>query len=184
MADIHEMRVYVQVPQQLSAGIRQGLTAELHLPQYPDKTFKATVATTSSASIRAPAHCWWNCMPRTIDNAAARGLRAGHFELPSDPNIVHVPTSALIFRERGTEIAVLGPDDKVELKPVKIGRNLGTQVEILSGLSPSDRVINSPPDSLGAGDKVHIAGQQSSGGNSGNVPSSRDKDATPGAQSK
>ena len=49
VADIHEMRVYVQVPQQLSAGIRQGLTAELHLPQYPDKTFKATVATTSSA---------------------------------------------------------------------------------------------------------------------------------------
>ena len=83
------------------------------------------------------------------------------FELPSDPNIVHVPTSALIFRERGTEIAVVGPDDKVELKPVKIGRNLGTQVEILSGLSPTDRVINSPPDSLGAGDKVRIAGQQS-----------------------
>ncbi len=46
---------------------------------------------------------------------------------------------------------------------MKIGRNLGTQVEILSGLSPSDRVINSPPDSLGAGDKVRIAGQQSGG---------------------
>ena len=185
VADIHEMRVYVQVPQQLSAGIRQGLTAELHLPQYPDKTFKATVATTSSAINMSARTLLVELHAENHNDELQPGAYAQvTFELPSDPNIVHVPTSALIFRERGTEIAVLGPDDKVELKPVKIGRNLGTQVEILSGLSPSDRVINSPPDSLGAGDKVRIAGQQSSGGNSGNVQSSRDKDATPGAQSK
>ena len=185
VADIHEMRVYVQVPQQLSAGVQQGLTAELHLPQYPDKTFKATVATTSGAinmsarTLLVELHA-----ANTSDELQPGAYAQVTFELPSDPNIVHVPTSALIFRERGTEIAVVGPDDKVELKPVTIGRNLGTEVEILSGLSPSDRVINSPPDSLGAGDKVRIAGQQSSGGDSGNAASSRDKDAAPGAQSK
>ena len=185
VADIHEMRVYVQVPQQLSAGIRQGLTAELHLPQYPDKTFKATVATTSSAINMSARTLLVELHAENHNDELQPGAYAQvTFELPSDPNIVHVPTSALIFRERGTEIAVVGPDDKVELKPVKIGRNLGTQVEILSGLSPSDRVINSPPDSLGAGDKVRIAGQQSSGGDSGNAASSRDKDAAPGAQSK
>ncbi len=185
VADIHEMRVYVQVPQQLSAGIRQGLTAELHLPQYPDKTFKATVATTSSAINKSARTLLVELHAENHNDELQPGAYAQvTFELPSDPNIVHVPTSALIFRERGTEIAVVGPDDKVELKPVKIGRNLGTQVEILSGLSPSDRVINSPPDSLGAGDKVRIAGQQSSGGDSGNAASSRDKDAAPGAQSK
>ena len=185
VADIHEMRVYVQVPQQLSAGIQQGLTAELHLPQYPDKTFKATVATTSSAINMSARTLLVELHAENTNDELQPGAYAQvTFELPSDPNIVHVPTSALIFRERGTEIAVVGPDDKVELKPVKIGRNLGTEVEILSGLSPSDRVINSPPDSLGAGDKVRIAGQQSSGGDSGNAASSRDKDAAPGAQSK
>ena len=164
VADIHQMRVYVQVPQQLSAGIRQGLTAELQLPQYPDKTFKATVATTSSAINMSARTLLAELHAENHNDELQPGAYAQvTFELPSDPNIVHVPTSALIFRERGTEIAVVGPDDKVELKPVKIGRNLGTQVEILSGLSPSDRVINSPPNSLGAGDKVRIAGQQSSG---------------------
>ena len=185
VADIHEMRVYVQVPQQLSAGIRQGLTAELHLPQYPDKIFKATVATTSSAINQSARTLLVELHAENHNDELQPGAYAQvTFELPSDPNIVHVPTSALIFRERGTEIAVVGPDDKVELKPVKIGRNLGTQVEILSGLSPTDRVINSPPDSLSAGDKVRIAGQQSAGGNSGNAASSHDTDAAPGAQPK
>jgi RND family efflux transporter MFP subunit len=161
VADVHKMRIYVQVPQQMSAGIRQGLSAELHLPQYPSKTFKATVATTSSAiNLNARTLLVELHAENTDDELQPGAYAQVTFELPSDPNIVQVPTSSLIFRERGTEIAVVGPDDKVELKPVTLGRNLGTEVEILSGLSPSDRVINSPPDSLGAGDKVHIAGHQ------------------------
>ena len=184
VADIHQMRVYVQVPQQLSAGIRQGLTAELHLPQYPDKTFKATVATTSSAINMSARTLLVELHAENHNDELQPGAYAQvTFELPSDPNIVHVPTSALIFRERGTEIAVVGPDDKVELKPVKIGRNLGTQVEILSGLSPSDRVINSPPDSLGAGDKVRIAGQQSSG-TAGHTDNSSAEDVTKAPEPK
>ena len=184
VADIHEMRVYVQVPQQLSAGIRQGLTAELHLPQYPDKTFKATVATTSSAINMSARTLLVELHAENHNDELQPGAYAQvTFELPSDPNIVHVPTSALIFRERGTEIAVVGPDDKVELKPVKIGRNLGTQVEILSGLSPTDRVINSPPDSLGAGDKVRIAGQQSAG-TDGHTDNSSAEDVTKAPEPK
>jgi RND family efflux transporter MFP subunit len=179
VADIHEMRVYVQVPQQLSAGIQQGLTAELHLPQYAGKTFKATVATTSSAINQSARTLLVELHAENHNDELQPGAYTQvTFELPSDPNIVHVPTSALIFRERGTEIAVVGPDDKVELKPVTIGRNLGTEVEIMSGLSPSDRVINSPPDSLGAGDEVRIAGQQSNaaGGTAGQTDSSRAED--------
>ncbi len=94
-------------------AFEQGLTAELRLPQYPDKTFKATVATTSSAI---------NLSARTLlvelhaennnDELQPGAYAQVTFELPSDPNIVHVPTSALIFRERGTEVAVVGPDDK------------------------------------------------------------------------
>jgi RND family efflux transporter MFP subunit len=185
VADVHKMRIYVQVPQQMSAGIQPGMPAQLRLPQFPDKTFHATVATTSSAI---------NLTARTLlvelhaenseDELQPGAYTQVTFELPSNPNIVHVPTSALIFREHGSEVAVVGPDDKVEIKPVRLGRNLGTEVEILSGLSPSDRVINSPPDSLGAGDKVRIAGQQSNGSNSGNAESSRNEDAASDPQSK
>jgi RND family efflux transporter MFP subunit len=161
VADVHEMRVYVQVPQQLSAGIQAGLAAELHLPQYPDKTFKATVATTSSAI---------NTNSRALlvelhaDNPNGQ-LQPGayakvDFELPGDPSVVRVPTSALIFREHGMEVAIVGPGDKVEIKPLTLGRNFGTLVEVVKGLTPSDRVVNSPPDSLAVGDQVSVAGEQ------------------------
>ena len=159
VADIHMMRIYVQVPQQLSAGIKAGLNAELQLPQYPNKTFKATVATTSSAI---------NTNARTLlvelhadnpDGELQPGAYAQvDFELPSDPDIVRIPTSALVFREHGMEVAAIDPDDTIELKPIKLGRNLGTEVEVVQGLTLSDRLVNSPPDSLATGDKVRVAG--------------------------
>jgi RND family efflux transporter MFP subunit len=181
VADIHKMRIYVQVPQQLSAGIKAGLNAELHLPQYPDKIFKATVATTSSAI---------NTSARTLlvelhtDNPNGE-LQPGayarvDFELPTNPNVVQIPTSALVFRERGTEVAIIGPGDKIELRPITLGRNLGTEIEVLKGLTVSDRLVNSPPDSLATGDTVRIAGQPAAGSaNAGQPGSGADIAAAP-----
>jgi RND family efflux transporter MFP subunit len=164
VADIHMMRIYVQVPQQLSAGIKAGLTADLHLPQYPNKTFKATVATTSSAI---------NPNARTLLVELHADNPDGHlqpgayaqvdFELPSDPNVVRIPTSALVFRERGMEVAAIGADDTVELRPITLGRNLGTEVEVVQGLTLADRLVNSPPDSLATGDRVRITGAAADG---------------------
>ncbi|MGD0420385.1 MAG: efflux RND transporter periplasmic adaptor subunit [Xanthobacteraceae bacterium] len=172
VADIHKMRVYVQVPQQLSAGLQAGLTAELHLPQYPEKTFKAAVATTSSAINTSARTLLVELHADNPDGLLQPGAYAQvDFELPSNPNVMQVPTSALIFREHGMEVATIGAGDKIELKPVTLGRNLGTEVEVLTGLTLSDRVVNSPPDSLADGDTVRIAGQQSGGnvGQAGNA---------------
>jgi RND family efflux transporter MFP subunit len=164
VADIHMMRVYVQVPQQLSASIKAGLNAELHLPQYADKTFKATVATTSGAINTSARTLLVELHAENPDGELQPGAYAQvDFELPTNPNVVRIPTSALVFRERGMEVATIGPDDKIELKPIKIGRNLGTEVEVLQGLTLSDRLVNSPPDSLATGDKVRIAGASAAG---------------------
>jgi RND family efflux transporter MFP subunit len=160
VANLSKMRIYVQVPQQLSAGIKTGLPAELHLPQYPDKTFKATVATTSSAINPNARTLLVELHADNPDSELQPGAYAQvDFELPTNPNVVRIPTSALIFRERGMEVATIAPGDTVELKPITLGRNLGTEVEVVSGLKLSDRLINSPPDSLASGDKVRIAGQ-------------------------
>jgi RND family efflux transporter MFP subunit len=160
VADIHKMRIYVQVPQQLSAGIRPGLTADLTLPQYPDKTFKSTIATTSSAINQAARTLLVELHADNPDALLQPGAYAQvTFQLPTDPNVVRIPTSAMLFREQGLQVATLGPGDKIELKSIKLGRNLGTDVEVVSGLSMSDRVVNSPPDSLSAGDVVRVAGQ-------------------------
>ena len=161
MADVSKMRIFVQVPQQQSAGIAPGQEAEVHLPQYPGRTFKATVATTSDAI---------NMEARTLlvelhvdnpDGLLQPGAYAQVvFRLPSNPDVLRIPTSALVFRKQGLQVATLGPGDKIELKSVTLGRNLGTDVEVVSGLSVSDRVVDSPPDSLASGDLVHVASGQ------------------------
>jgi len=184
VADIHKMRIYVQVPQQLSAGIGQGLVAELNLPQYPNKIFQATVATTSNAINLSARTLLVELHADNPDDLLQPGAYAGvDFELPSTPDVVRIPTSALIFREHGMEVATIGVGDKIELKPITLRRNLGTEVEVIKGLTLADRVVNSPPDSLEAGDEVHIAGQQfgASSGNVGQVvnPASEDVAAAP-----
>jgi RND family efflux transporter MFP subunit len=161
MADVSKMRIFVQVPQQQSAGIAPGQEAEVHLPQYPGRTFKATVATTSDAI---------NMEARTLlvelhvdnpDGLLQPGAYAQVvFRLPSNPDVLRIPTSALVFRKQGLQVARLGPGDKIELKSVTLGRNLGTDVEVVSGLSASDRIVDSPPDSLASGDLVHVASDQ------------------------
>jgi hypothetical protein len=83
------------------------------------------------------------------------------FNLPADPRVVHIPTSALLFRQHGLKVATLGAGDKVVLRQVALGRNLGTEVKVLRGLTPADRIINSPPDSLADGDLVSVAQQGS-----------------------
>jgi RND family efflux transporter MFP subunit len=158
VADVSQVRIFVQVPQGSSAGIRDGLRAELYLPQYPDKIFKATVATTARAI---------NITSRTllVELHAANSeqlLQPGtyaevHFELPGNPDMVQIPTSALLFRSEGLRVAVIGPDNKVELKKVTLGRNLGAAVEVLNGLASSQRIVDSPPDSLATGDVVRVA---------------------------
>ncbi len=157
VADVHEMRVFVQVPQELSADLHPGLTADLEIPQFPDGKFKATVATTSEAINEAARTLLVELHADNSKNLLQPGTYTEvHFDLPSNPDTVRIPTSALVFRERGMEVAILGRDNRVELRAVKLGRNLGTDVEILSGLSTSDQVIQSPPDSLSNGDVVRV----------------------------
>jgi RND family efflux transporter MFP subunit len=158
VADVHEMRVFVQVPQEQSADIHNGLTAEMTLPQYPDKTFKAVVATTSEAINKTSRTLLVELHAANTDNLLQPGTFAQvRFNLPNNPGMLRIPTSALIFREEGPQLALLGSGDKVELKSIKLGRNLGTEFEVVGGLSLSDKVINSPPDSLSQGEQVRVA---------------------------
>lgn len=177
VADIHKMRIYVQVPQQLSAGIQTGLAADLHLPQYPDKTFKAVVATTSSAINTSARTLLVELHADNPDSLLQPGAYAQvEFELPSNPNVVRVPTSALIFREHGMEVATVGLNNKIVLKPVTLGRNLGTEVEVIKGLTATDRLVNSPSDSLADGDTVRVANQRSGGSATVGQNGSRDSE--------
>jgi multidrug efflux pump subunit AcrA (membrane-fusion protein) len=81
------------------------------------------------------------------------------FDLPADAAVLRVPASALIFRAPGPQLATLGPDHKLVMKSVTVGRNLGDQIEITSGISAADWVVTSPLDTLEDGEVVDVAGK-------------------------
>ena len=116
------------------------------------------MATTSEAINKTSRTLLVELHADNTDNLLQPGTFAQvRFNLADNPGALRIPTSALIFREDGTQIAILGPDNKVELRSVKLGRNLGTEFEVLKGLALSETVINSPPDSLSYGEVVKVA---------------------------
>jgi RND family efflux transporter MFP subunit len=163
VSDLHRVRIYVRVPQAFSAQLQPGLKAAFEMPQYPGQRFDATVVTTSNA---LDASSRTMLVELQADNAEGK-LFAGaycqvHFQLPGDPNMVRVPATALVPVDQGAQVAVLGNDNKVVVKPVRLGRDFGDSVEVIAGLSPSDRVIDSPPETLQGGDEVQLAAATSS----------------------
>jgi RND family efflux transporter MFP subunit len=157
VADLHKVRIYVQAPQALSAGLTPGLRATFELPQFPGQQFEATLITTSHAMA---ANSRSMQVELQADNADGK-LFAGayclvHLQLPVDPNMVRLPATALLPVGQDVEVAVLGDGNKAVLKSVKLGRDFGDSVEVKAGLSPSDRVIDSPPETLQSGDEIQL----------------------------
>src|SRR4051812_4629826 len=81
------------------------------------------------------------------------------FQIPSDPNVLRLPATALMLLNRGSHIAVVDDNNKVVLKSIQLGRDFGDTVEVTAGLSPQDKVIDSPSETLHAGDTVQLAPQ-------------------------
>jgi RND family efflux transporter MFP subunit len=174
VADIHKVRIYVKVPQREAANIHPGLTAELHLPQYPGKVFTAKATTTSNSVDTSSRTLLVELQADNPDGLLQPGTYVeAQLNLPSDPNTVLIPSSAILFRQHGLEASVVDDGDKVTLKKITLGRILGVKVEVTGGLVPSDKVVDSPPDSLGSGDVVRIAG----GPAPGNPPNRPEQEA-------
>lgn len=156
VSDIHTLRLYVNVPQDYSAEIVPGMSVMLSVPEYPGRKFPAKLDSTSGA-ISAQSTL---LVEFEADNAKGL-LKPGDYAqvdigLPATGARLRLPASALMFRAAGLEVATLGKDGRIVMKPITIGTDLGTQVIVASGLDPGDRVVNNPPDSLGNGDVVRV----------------------------
>jgi RND family efflux transporter MFP subunit len=167
VADEKRLRIYVQVPQSYSGDIKPGMTAAFTVPEYPGRVFTAQLA--ASAHAIAP-QTGTQTIQLQIDNKDLV-LKSGdyaqvRFALPVSSTAIRAPASALMFRDAGMSVAVIGPDGRVAIKPITIGRDLGAAVEVAYGLSPTDRVIDNPPDSLRPGDRVKIAAAHGGGARS------------------
>ncbi|HEX4861662.1 MAG TPA: efflux RND transporter periplasmic adaptor subunit [Rhizomicrobium sp.] len=158
VSDTNKLRIYVNVPQNYSAMIAPGMTAKFTVPEYPGETFTAKLAANAQAVDPTTGTV---LVQLQADNAQSR-LKPGdyaqvRFDLPATANAIRLPASALIFNDDGTAVAVVGPGNRVSVKPVTILRDYGTSVEIASGVTRQDRVIDNPPDALKAGDEVRVA---------------------------
>ena len=167
VADVHQMRIYVPVPESYTSELKDGMKATLELPEYPDRTFDATVTTTSRAIDRKSRTLLVELLADNKDGLLAPGaFTRVLFRIPPDPNTFTVPASAMLYRDTEPKIATVGPDNRITLKDVRIMRDLGTAVEIAGGVNQDERIVTNPPDSIGDGEEVRVmeaAGEKAQG---------------------
>ena len=148
VADIDKLRIYVSVPQDYSEYLEPGLTATMTLPQFPGRAFDAKLVTTAQS---------FNMTSRTVlveltlDNPEHKVWPGAYaevqLELPTQPSVLIIPEQSLLFRANGLQVALV-KDGMVHLQNVKLGLNLGQKVQVIEGLTPSDRLIANPSEGL------------------------------------
>ncbi len=173
MQALETLRVYTNVPQLYSQTMKRGMKVGLTFPEYPGKTFEGTLVRTADAI---------DPVSRTllveidVNNRSGElmpgALAQVHFKTPPAGPTFIVPTSVLIFRRQGLQLAIVNQSSEgavAHLIPVTIGEDDGATVQIVTGLNPQDKVIQDPPDSLIDGEKVTVEASQSSAFDTGGL---------------
>ena len=150
------LRVYVNVPEEYSQGVKVGMTANLALAEFPGRTFQGKLVRTAEAI---------NVTTRTllievdVQNPTSILLTGSyaevHLQVPTAASTFLIPVNTLLFRTEGLRVGVV-KDGKVALATITAGHDFGDQIEIVSGLKADDQVIVNPPDSIVAGQQVQI----------------------------
>jgi RND family efflux transporter, MFP subunit len=156
VALVNPIRVYVDVPEIYAPSVRRGVNASIELPSLPGQRFTGSVARTADAIDPGTRTLRTEIDVPNSDGKLLPGSYAQvHFGVHVATTRLSVPVNALLFRSEGPRAAVVGSDGKVHLKPVVIGRDYGTDVEILGGLETSESIVLNPNDSLEEGQPVH-----------------------------
>jgi RND family efflux transporter MFP subunit len=162
---IRTLRVYVDVPQIYSSLVRRGMTVDLTLPQFPHRRFAGTLVRTADAIDPGS-----RTLLVEVDVNNTTGLllpgdyAEAHFALGAASRVYTLPDTALIFRAHGLQVATVDSKGTAKLNNIQVGRDSGTTIEVISGVSSSDRVIVNPPDSLVSGEAVQPVAASEQGG--------------------
>ena len=159
VSETGKLRAYVNVPQNYVPSVPPGTKATISVPEHPGKTYTGTVEASAQA---VNASTGTTLMQIIVDNAAGEMMPGDygsiHLQMAAAAHVLSVPSSALIFDAKGLSVATVEAGNRVVMKPVSIARDLGAVVELASGVSPSDRVIQNPPDGISNGVLVRLAG--------------------------
>jgi RND family efflux transporter MFP subunit len=173
IAAVQKLRVYVNVPQEYSASARPGLKADLTLQEFPGKRFPGTLMRTADAIDQASRTLLVEVDVNNRTGELLPGAYAEvHLNVPSGAPTYILPVSALIFRSAGLQVGTVQNGDKAALVSITPGRDMGNEIEVVSGLNAGDAVIVNPPDSLISGETVRVVQQSASPSGTGNTGSS------------
>jgi membrane fusion protein (multidrug efflux system) len=157
ISDIRKLRVYVNVPQTYVPSVKIGAKATISVPEYPTRTFEATVEASAQA---VDVTSGTTQMQLGLDNSAGELMPGGfanvRLVLQRENVPMHIPSSALVFDQKGLRVATVTSDNKILFKPVTIARDLGRDIELAGGITLDDRVISAPPDGIVDGDPVRV----------------------------
>jgi membrane fusion protein, multidrug efflux system len=163
VADIHRVRIYVNVPQGFLGELSQVTQSTLKLPGLKD-SFEAEMVSTSNSLAQNSRTALIELQADNPEGKLLPGAFAEvHFHVPAGADALSIPLTALVFGSKGMQVAAV-EGNKIALKPVQIGRNLGNRVEIESGLTLADRLVDNPPESMQSGDVVRVAGADPTNG--------------------
>jgi len=158
VSDVHRMRVFVRVPQGYSASVRSGMSATLSLPEFPGRRFAATVTRSAKAVDAQSGAVLVELQAENPDEALKPGAYAqvSFATEPGQGNEVSLPGSAILYGNDGPTVVLVSAKNVATVKPVTIARDEGATVVVSGGILRSDRVIDSPPDSIRTGDRVKV----------------------------
>jgi len=153
-----KLRVYVNVPQVYSQAAKPGMMADLILSEFPGRPFPGKLVRTANAIDPASRTLLVEIAVNNPTGALFTGAYAEvHLKLPTPASNLILPVNTLLFREEGLRVATVGDGQKVELTPITLGHDFGSEVEVVAGLTGNEKVIVNPPDSIVSGQSVRIA---------------------------
>lgn len=157
IVDTHQLRVYVNLPQSYAASIKTNMEAKLRFAEHPGKTFPAKVLHTANAIDASTRTMLVQLVADNANNLLLPGAYAEVlFQLPANANVLRVPDNTLLFRGSNIQVATVDAQNKVVIKTITIGRDFGKEVEALTGVNATDKLIINAPDSIATGDVVRI----------------------------
>jgi len=152
-----KLRVYLSVPELYAPAAKPGLQADLILPEFPGRRFPGTLVRTADAIDQTTRTLLAEIRVNNPTGTLFSGAYAEvHLKLPNAVSSFILPVNTLIFRSEGLQVASIADGQHVELKPITIGHDYGTEVEVVSGLTGSESIIVNPPDSILSGQQVRV----------------------------
>jgi RND family efflux transporter MFP subunit len=164
LAQIDPLRVFVSVPQAYGPSIRVGMKACLELAEFTGRSFCGQVARTANAIDPVTRTLLTEVdVPNPSGTLLPGAYAQVNFNAKLSGQRLALPINALLFRPEGTMAAVVGPDGRLNLKKLVIGRDFGASVEILQGITPEENIVINPPDALEQGEQVNVTAQTPEG---------------------